>query len=300
MSRQRITNEAPIEKYYHVMLNMADDDLDPYQYRLLGHYIRVGTCWQSTRTTAKHCKMSVGKVSTVRDELEQLGWIKIDRSKQDTLMVTVVDRMSENITRYQCSSGEHRVHVVNNSVHDMKQRKNTEERTIEELDAPSGAAAAKAEKPNTKGKEKAASAKAVSKWTLRECAAFEEGCSAALAALRAAFGHDTDMTRFKDMTVLEQRAYIGTYQELERVGVASTDYAALVAFARKDWPKLPVSQLPKYVTDWRQASKPKSARKYAGEVTTEPKTSKPEETPEERAQRLAQFRAMRQAVGAAS
>ena len=55
----KVTNEAPPGKYFTMLLNMADDDLDPFEYRLLGHYIRVcgagkdGSCFETTRTTAQ-------------------------------------------------------------------------------------------------------------------------------------------------------------------------------------------------------------------------------------------------------
>lgn len=129
--------------------------------------------------------------------------------------------------------------------------------------APSGAAAVKAEKPNTKSKNKRTSTKSLSRWTLEDCAAFEEGCSAALAALRKAFGHNVDMSTFASMTVDEQRVYIRVHKELERVGVASTDYAALVKFARGKWADMPVSQLTRYVTDWRQAMQHKEKKDAA-------------------------------------
>lgn len=133
MSRKQdqVTDNAPFGKYFHVMLNMADDDLNPYQYRLLGHYRRVcgdnGACWESTRTTATKCKMSTGKVSSTRKELETTGYIHLQYRDDDTCFITLVDRMAENIQRY-CSPDEQRVHDMNGSVHQVKQRKTNEEK----------------------------------------------------------------------------------------------------------------------------------------------------------------------------
>lgn len=99
-----IRDEGMTDKYFHVMLNMADDELDPYEYRLLGHYRRVcgaqnTPCTESTRRTAERCKMSVGKVSETRQALAALGWIQLSEDG-NRVTVTLVDRMSENVARY--------------------------------------------------------------------------------------------------------------------------------------------------------------------------------------------------------
>jgi len=102
-----IRDEGTTDRYFHVMLNLADDMLDPYEYRLLGHYRRVCgaknvPCTEGTRTTAERCKMSTGKVSETRKKLAAEGWIRITGEGNRTV-VTLVDRMSENVARY---SGE--------------------------------------------------------------------------------------------------------------------------------------------------------------------------------------------------
>lgn len=126
--KDQITHEATPAKYFHQMLNMADDDLNPYQYRLLGHYIRVGECWKSVRRTAKDAKISVGMVVKTRNELVDLGYIRVQHRDDDTCLVTVIDRMTENVARYaNCSPHEHTVHTVNTPVHDMNQRITQEE-----------------------------------------------------------------------------------------------------------------------------------------------------------------------------
>jgi len=133
--RQRITVEDN-GKYYHIMLNMADDDLDPYEYRLLGHYVRVGKCWENTRTTAKKTQMSAGKVSMTRDTLHSKGYINVEYRGKDTCLVTVIDRMAENVARYQNQRSPHEhvhdmntdVHHMNANVHQVKQRITNEEK----------------------------------------------------------------------------------------------------------------------------------------------------------------------------
>ena len=68
--------------YFSMIPNMLDDLLDPYQFRLYAHIKRVcgetGACWQSTSTLAERCKMSAGKVSKVKQELAEMGLIRIE------------------------------------------------------------------------------------------------------------------------------------------------------------------------------------------------------------------------------
>lgn len=119
----------PKNKYFHMMLNMADDDLDVYEYRLLGHYIRVGETFEGTRTTAKKTKMSLGKVVSTRNALEQKGYIRMDKpeTQADTVKVHIVDRMRENIERY-CSPDEHPVQDMNTRRSPDERKKNTEKK----------------------------------------------------------------------------------------------------------------------------------------------------------------------------
>lgn len=128
--------KQPKNKYFHIILNMADDDLDPYEYRLLGHYIRVGVTFEGTRTTARITKMSVGKVVSTRNTLEAKGFIRMEKpeSQADTVRITVVDRMQENITRY-CSPDEHSVQDMNTKRSPDEQKKNSSKKNQEENNA---------------------------------------------------------------------------------------------------------------------------------------------------------------------
>jgi hypothetical protein len=123
-------------KYFHIMLNMDDDELNPYQYRLLGHYRRVcgqgGQCWESVRTTADKTKMSAATVSRARRELVELGFITEGSTDfGTTILVQIVDRMQENVARY-CFSQKQAVSTGNKSVSDRKQRITKEEKRSEE------------------------------------------------------------------------------------------------------------------------------------------------------------------------
>jgi hypothetical protein len=143
---QTITDQTDIRKYFSMIEHLADDELDPYEYRLLGHYKRVcgengGTCTEGIRTTADKCKMSQGKASEVRQALHNKGWINLDIKKDETpegktvyigANVTLKDRWLENLKAYAkegsdgcspheqgCSSGEQGC-----SPHEQKKNKN--------------------------------------------------------------------------------------------------------------------------------------------------------------------------------
>lgn len=138
-------------KYFHIILNMADDDLDVYEYRLLGHYIRVGLTYEGTRTTANKTKMSVGKVVSTRNKLEEKGYITMQKpeTQADTVIVTIVDRMAENVARYskERSSGEQGVHIVNTRRSSGERKKNNSKKNQEEHIADEPQVAQKADKP---------------------------------------------------------------------------------------------------------------------------------------------------------
>lgn len=97
---QNIDNPAPDWKYYHTMLNMTDDELDPYEYRLLGHYRRRGTCTEAIATTSESCHMSLSKIRSTRKTLEKKGYIAVKQIEGIGTRITIVDKMQENVERY--------------------------------------------------------------------------------------------------------------------------------------------------------------------------------------------------------
>jgi DnaD/phage-associated family protein len=148
-TKQQIQDSGDLRKYRIELPNLYDDaDLDPYEFRLLAHYKRVGACYESTRATAEKCKMSVGKVSAARDSLHEKGFIVIDEyvSKYDTLQITVTDVWAENFAKYakmkadriaRSHSEQHRSHSEQHrSPHETK-KELIEERTKEEASAVS-------------------------------------------------------------------------------------------------------------------------------------------------------------------
>src|SRR6266481_4364218 len=69
-----VFDDSDLRRYRTELPNLIDDlGLSMVAYRLYGHYKRVcgtdGLCWQSARTIAGHCKMSVGSVVNARKQL---------------------------------------------------------------------------------------------------------------------------------------------------------------------------------------------------------------------------------------
>jgi len=146
---QSIENDGDSHKYFHQMLNMADDDLDPYEYRLLGHYIRVGKCKQGLARIASITRMGKAKVIETRDRLEHKGYIANikptieDARKGKTVHTTVIDRWSENIARYS-KGGTNQNQPSTNQNHlpstNQNRKKNSTKKNQEEENTPNGVA----------------------------------------------------------------------------------------------------------------------------------------------------------------
>lgn len=99
---QEITS-PDLRKWFTMTPNLYDDaDLDVYEFRLLSHYVKVGNCWESTKTTAKNCKMSVSTVISKRLSLESKGFIMltVDEEHGNTWLIEVVDKWQENFNKY--------------------------------------------------------------------------------------------------------------------------------------------------------------------------------------------------------
>ena len=57
--KQAITQDRPVSAYFMQIPNMADDDLDPFQFRLYAHYIRrAGTSGAWMLSTWLHAHSS--------------------------------------------------------------------------------------------------------------------------------------------------------------------------------------------------------------------------------------------------
>lgn len=101
---QRIIQERPAHKYFTMIPNLYDDsedtNLSVYEFRLLVHYARVGTCYEGLRITAKKCGMSKSQVSRARTELVEGGWIEVSDNDFGTVDVVVKDKWKANTRKY--------------------------------------------------------------------------------------------------------------------------------------------------------------------------------------------------------
>lgn len=107
MSEEQIIHSQQ-PSYFHMLPNIADEELDPYEYRLLGHYLRVAggnnrLCFESIRTTAEKCKMSHPMVLEARKRLAELGYVKLHETvfkNVRRVVVTILDFWPRNINHF--------------------------------------------------------------------------------------------------------------------------------------------------------------------------------------------------------
>lgn len=126
MSEINGRDQGDLRKYRTEIPNVVFTlGLDPYALALYCHLKRTtgaadgGLCWKSTRTLAEETKMSVGKVSEARAELEKpreelrgKALIAVDRPKERGRATEVIclDVWLENFAHFlgaSCSCGEH-------------------------------------------------------------------------------------------------------------------------------------------------------------------------------------------------
>jgi DNA-binding MarR family transcriptional regulator len=100
MTDNQTINVPSIRKYFHIVPNILDDmGLDVHEHRLITHYLRRGTCTESVRTTAEHCKMSRNTVTAARNRLEEKGLITTTRTS-DGITIDVTDIWETNMKKY--------------------------------------------------------------------------------------------------------------------------------------------------------------------------------------------------------
>lgn len=103
---QAIIRETDDRAYFTMLPNIVDDaDLDPHEFRLLCHYYRVGETYESNKTTAKKCGMSVRTVQSKRQSLADKGWVELewtvptDHTKGQVIVI-VIDKWADNVAKY--------------------------------------------------------------------------------------------------------------------------------------------------------------------------------------------------------
>jgi DnaD/phage-associated family protein len=117
---QHIQDFAELKNYRTELPNLYDDlGLDVYEFRLLAHYKRVGTCTESTNTTAEKCEMSKTKIIEARQSLADRKLVKLEKVSCPggfAYKVTVVDLWIENFAKYSGLSKEEIIQKVNAGV----------------------------------------------------------------------------------------------------------------------------------------------------------------------------------------
>lgn len=119
----------------YAMLRFLDEaGLNPYQHRLMTHYWRRGECWESLRTTAEICNISLGKTSETRQWLLDNGYIELVAGKNGRMCIVVSVRVANEVNNTQegavivhyandynneRSQDERDVHDTNTAVHDV-------------------------------------------------------------------------------------------------------------------------------------------------------------------------------------
>src|SRR3989304_4953485 len=93
---QIVTQPYPIDRYLILLPAIADDELDPFEMRLLAHYqrnSRNGFYSKPTHTTAALCKMSEDAVRSARKNLVQKKYIKTAQEPGRLTRVALMDAM---------------------------------------------------------------------------------------------------------------------------------------------------------------------------------------------------------------
>lgn len=124
MTEQQHITTADLRKYRTELPNLYDDaGLSVYEFRLLAHYVRVGTTWESVRTTAEKCKMSHPMVIKTRKSLEDKGFIIVCEEAIPTgkaIIITIVDKWADNYAKYSGHTVEQVVTRLNEGGHTVE------------------------------------------------------------------------------------------------------------------------------------------------------------------------------------
>ncbi len=105
-AKQTFTDEGSPSRYFAMMLHIDDDDLDPFEYKLLGHYKKLcglyntDVIFESNETSAGGSNMSVYAVRQARKGLVAKGCIKVQATNGRSIVVHLINRMKDNLERY--------------------------------------------------------------------------------------------------------------------------------------------------------------------------------------------------------
>lgn len=114
--------KSEIKGYFSIIPHVIDDyPLSVFAYRLYGHIVRRagehGSCFESVRNMAKHCRVSIGTIVRAKKELNKAGVIRIKsvqgqngRFSHDE--ITLVDIMLINVDFYSNKTPEERSRII--------------------------------------------------------------------------------------------------------------------------------------------------------------------------------------------
>lgn len=111
--------------FVEILRAIDDADLDVYEFRMWVHIWRVGTSWESLRTVARKCGMSLGRASKARQSLFDRNML-VYQQRNGKLGLAAVLRSSgeqcspdEQPQHSNRSPGEQNVHLMNTDVHQV-------------------------------------------------------------------------------------------------------------------------------------------------------------------------------------
>lgn len=243
MSKAKIVNEAPSHKYFTQMLNIAEDDLDPFQYRLLAHYVRWSghgnECDESLRQAASTTKMSVSKVSSSLAELETLNYLKVDRPTQEEarngkmIHITILDRWADNIQRYQEKSVSKSTHTPVSKIAQAKRKPVSKiAQTPVSKIARLKERGIKEQKQRKRSVFKIKYPSNIRSYTAVHVEAYQKEYDADVTLLIKAWAGEM-YGALTEFTTKVAQQYIEVHQEFERLHIPPTDYQAIAAHTRK-------------------------------------------------------------------
>lgn len=103
MNRDRVeirSQAGAVISHFAMIPYMADNELNPYEMRLLVHYVRRAgenlSCWEGTDESARICQMDARKVRETRKSLMDRGYIYIEERAGKTPLITVVNIWDKN------------------------------------------------------------------------------------------------------------------------------------------------------------------------------------------------------------
>lgn len=134
---------------------------------------------------------------------------------------------------------------------------------------------AEAARKLAEAEEKAAAKKAakihfpqsVNSYQLHHLMEFYARNGEALDTLRKALGINTDLIHWDECPVTERREYIKLYQELDVALVNPDCYGKMIAYARSNWPKIPVNKIAERISEWKQTQMPAATENTWEEYT---------------------------------